>query len=205
MTDSTSAERDRGRTRRRFLAGAASAAGAAGVTGTALVGGAGRVAAANEVITPTMIIPAVDQFEGDYTGQFLTVLDRDRNEGDPQEAHSACSDVPWPEGDTAVEWGQLTDRRSDEPIAVRLPVFVDGAREPITEDTLFMISNAEPCDGDYVTVQTTSVRLLALRGDAPGPSVTETETESFGTGFGLAAGAFGAGVAMLARRLSGRE
>lgn len=199
MTDSTGPDFDRGRTRRRFLAGAA------GATGAALVGGAGVAGAATEQITPTMIIPAADQFEDNYTGQFLTVLGRDSRQGDPADVHEACNDVPWSEEETEVNRGQLTDRRSDEPFAVRLPVFVDGQREPITEDTLFMINNAETCGDEYVTIQTTSVRLRALRGDAPGPSVTETETESFGTGFGLAAGAFGAGVAMLARRLSGRE
>lgn len=152
-----------------------------------------------------MIIPAVDEFEGDYTGQFLTILGRDIEEGDPQKVHDVCDQVPWPDEETKVNLGQLTDRQSDEPLAVRLPVYVDGRRQPITEDTMFVISNASTCRDDYVTVQTSSVRLRSVRVEPAGPAVTETDTETVGAGFGVAAGAVGGGVALLTRWFHGRE
>jgi hypothetical protein len=171
--------------------------------GTALLaGGVGRTGAAEE-LTPTVVVPAIDEFEGNYAGQFLTILGRESDEGDVSEVADACDDLPWPAEETERNRGQLTDRRSDEPIAVRLPVFLDGRPDPIKEDALFVINRVSSCQGEYVTLELASIDLRAVSGDPPGPNVTETEDD--GAGFGLAAGAAGGGLGLLLRRLLDRE
>lgn len=182
------------RSRRAFLAGAGS---------VLVLGSVGRASATSEQVTPTMVIPAVDHFEDNYAGQFLTVRSWDSGKGGVQEATDGCNDLPWPADETIRNEGQLTDRRSDSPVAVRLPVFLDGRREPIREDALFVINQAAPCDGNYVKLQTASVRLHSVYGEPAGPTVSESDAE--GTGFGLLAGAAGGGLALLSRALHGRE
>jgi hypothetical protein len=145
-----------------------------------------------------MVVPAREEFEGSYSGQFLTVLGRDSEQGDTDEVRAACEDLPWPVDETGVNRGQLADRRSDEPIGVRLPVFVGGRRAPITADILFVINRTSPCHGESITCQMTSVELRSVRGDEPDPKVTETDTEGFGEGCGVTTGILGAGITLLA-------
>lgn len=64
-----------------------------------LIAGVGRVRATPEDFTPTMIVPAVDGFEDNYTGQFLTLLGRDFKEGDPPDVHDDyCHGISWSDG-----------------------------------------------------------------------------------------------------------
>lgn len=178
-------------TRRQVLIGAGSAV---------LVGGVGRASATAEETTPTMIIPAVDEFENNYSGQFLTIRGQLSEKGDTQAMKDACPELPWPEEEMVQREGQLTDRRSDEPIAVRLPVFLSESQRPEQDDALFIISKATPCGGEYVKVQLSPIDLRSVTTGESGPGVTEDgESGEDGSGFGLIAGAVGAIGAVLIR------
>lgn len=188
-------------TRRTFLIGAGTV-GIAGTTGSAF--------AASEEPTPTVITPAVDEFEDNYTGQFLTIRDDEPGEeGDIEAVRGACGELPWPEGETQQRVGQLTDRRSDSPIAVRLPVFLDQRRNPDTDDALYIISDASACNSAYVTLTLAPIELRSITGGESGPGVTEEDDSDFtdvdGSGFGFLAGVAGAAIALLTRALLDRE
>lgn len=193
---------DRRPTRRGFLAG----------TGTALlVGGAGQVSAAQEgeVVTPSVIIPTVEEFENNYTGQFLTLRSNSTDAGDLEAVRDACPELPWPADQTQQIEGQLTDRRSNEPIAVRLPVFIDDRQRPEQDDALYVISRVDACGDEYVSLQLSAVDLRNISGGAPGPGASgdggSGNTDGIGAGPGLLAGAVGGVGAVLARVLSDND
>lgn len=198
MNDPITPSSDASRTRRRFLAGA----------GTALlVGGVGRASATQdeEVVTPAVIVPVVEEFEGNYTGQFLTLRSESTDAGDLEAVKDACQELPWPEDEAQQIEGQLTDRRSDEPVAVRLPVFIDGRQRPEEDDALYIISRATPCGDEYVSVQLSAVNLRNITGGESGPSAGDDGgggTTDDGAGLGLLAGGAGGVGAVLAWVLS---
>lgn len=203
MTSSLSTARRVYCTRRQLLIGAGS---------VALVGGVGRASAADQEVTPTVIIPAVDEFENNYVGQFLTIRSQSLSEGEDQAVTDACTELPWPEENMVQRAGQLTDRRSNEPIAVRLPVFLNEDERPEQDDALYMISQANTCDGDYVEIQLSPVDLRNITGGG-GPDVTEGGDDGGGSGlsaqdgsgFGLFAGTVGGIGALLARLFVDRD
>lgn len=108
--------------------------------------------------------------------------------------------------------GQLTDRRSNEPIAVELPVFLNEDQRPEQDNVLYIISRANTCDGNYVEIQLSPVDLRSITG-AGGPDVTEEGGDGGGSGlsaqdgsgFGLFAGAVGGIGAHLARLFVNRD
>lgn len=201
----TTASRPPGWTRRSVLAGAAA-------TGVLAVGGGVAGAAAGE--TPqTAIVPAVEEFEGNFAGQFLTIEEPAAEaDASPDAVHDAC-DVPWPRDATDANVGQLSDRRSDSPVAVRLPVYMDGRQVDLVEDALFVVSSVTECQGDYVRVDLSWVTTRSIVGKPAGPTVsgdeqgaaeadeeaTETPGAS-GDGFGLLVAIVGAAGGLLARR-----
>lgn len=178
----------------------------------ALVGGVGRASAADNTVTPTMIIPAVDEFENNYAGQFLTIRGQSSGEGNFQAVKDACTGLPWDSEDMIQREGQLTDRRSNEPIAIRLPVFLSEGQRPDQDDALFIISRANTCDGDYVQVQLSPIDLRNITSGG-GPDVTDGSGDGGGSGlsaqdgsgFGLFAGAVGGIGALLTRLFVDRE
>lgn len=185
-----------GRTRRTVLAGVGGLA--------AAVAGGGVASAADPELPRTVIVPAVSEFEGSYVGQFLTVYEpTQETDASPAEVHEACQELPWPESATAANVGQLTDRLSDQPLAVRVPVYVDSRQTDLVEDALFVINNAERCQGEYVRLDVEWVTTRSVAGKPPGPTVAddeaalaETEGED-GPGFGLATAGLGVGSAIV--------
>ena len=188
-------------TRRRFLAGAGS---------IFLVGGIGRADATQEEeeVTPPVIVPVVEEFEDNYVGQFLTLRSESTDAGDLEAVKGACQELPWPEDEAQQIEGQITDRRSDEAVAVRLPVFIDGRQRPEQDDALYIINQATPCGDEYVTVQLSAVNLRNITGGEAGPTAGEnggSTTDGVGTGLGLLAGGVGGVGAVLARYLTDRD
>lgn len=186
-------------TRRAVLAAAGSAAG--------IAAGAGSGNA--QEITREMVIPAVEEFEGNYVGQFITVHGDVEGDVNPEQVHESCTDLGWSVEETATRSGQLTDRRSDAPIAVRLPVYFDANEDEVEEDSFFIINGATPCQGDYVVIQGEEVDVRSVVLEEAGPTVTEgqdaTATETEQPGFGLLGGALGVGGALALRYLTERE
>lgn len=177
---------------------------------TMFVGNAGTVSATSEQVTPTMIIPAVDEFENNYVGQFLTIRGQSSGKGQTEAVKDACTELPWPPEEMIQRARQLTDRRSEEPIAVRLPVFLRESQRPEQDDALFIISRAKPCNGQYVQVQLSPIDLRSITGGESGPDVTEEDDGSGlsaqdGTGFGLLAGTVGGIGAILAHHFVKRD
>lgn len=203
MTSSPSIARRAYCTRRQLLIGTGSAV---------LVGGVGSASAADEEVTPTVIIPAVDEFENNYVGQFLTIRSQTLSEGEDQAVTEGCAELPWSAENMVQLAGQLSDRRSNEPVAVRLPVFLNEDQRPEQDDALYTISRANTCDGDYVEVQLSPVDLRNITG-GEGPDVTEGNGDGGGSGlsaqdgsgFGLFAGAVGGIGALLARLFADRD
>lgn len=200
----------------------------AGICGgaAAVFGASGARAAAEGANTPqTVIVPAVSEFEDGYEGQFLQITEPTDDEAidpSPSDVNQNC-DVPWPDDNTSANVGQLTDRRSDAPLAVELPVYMNSEETDIVEDALFVISNAIPCEGQFVRLELSWITTRSLVGGDPGPvaaddgagagggqagadggqaGVAETEGGD-GPGFGLVGGALGVGGVLLARWLRG--
>ena len=201
MNHPSSRSKGTSQTRRRFLAGAGSAF---------LVGGVGRASATQkeEEVTPPVIVPLVEEFENNYTGQFLTLRSESTDVGDLEAVKDACQELPWPEDEAQQIEGQITDRRSDEAVAVRLPVFIDGRQRPEQDDALYIINRATPCGDEYVTVQLSAVNLRNITGGEAGPTAGEnggSTTDGDGTGLGLLAGGVGGVGAVLTRYLMDRD
>lgn len=186
--------------RRTFLAGVGS--------GAVFTVGAGPASAIEGEVPRTAVVPAVEEFEGNYAGQFLTIYepagDDAGMETSPEDVHEAC-DVGWPEDATEVHVGQLTDRRSDTPVAVSVPVFTDGREVDLVEDALFVVNSSRPCDAEFVVLDTTWVTTRSLVGKPPGPTVAEGDGDGDTTpgadapGFGLLGGLAGLAGALLWR------
>jgi hypothetical protein len=178
--------------------------------GSALfVGGLASSRAAAQVVTPSVIIPAVDEFEGNYEGQFLTIRGGTVGSGDLEAVRAACGELPWPEDEVEQIEGQLTDRRSDEPFAVRLPVVLNGQQRPEQDDALFIISDATPCGEEYVQLQLSPIDLRNIASEESGPGIGEEAeseaTEDNAAGLGLLAGAIGGVGGVLAWLRSARD
>lgn len=202
--------------RRRFLA-------ALGQT-AAVVGGVGSLDAvtAQEATPETepggeqperqVVIPTVAAFSDNYVGQFLTLVQPMDDETPTDVPIGDCQGVGWPSAEAMQFTGQLTDRRSDQPIAVRVPVSLDGREEGPDPATLFVINDASECaDGEFVHLDIARVTLRSLAPGEPGPTVADdgpldrSTPAADGPGFGLLAGAAGVGGALLARSLRRRE
>ena len=170
-----------------------------------------RATEEDEVVTPTVIVPVVKEFEGNYVGQFLTLRSESTNAGDLEDVKNACEELPWPEDEALQIEGQVTDRRSEQPVAVRLPVFIDGRQRPEQDDALYIISRASACGDEYVHVQLSPVDLRNITGEPPGPGADQgpgdggTTTDGIGAGPGLLAGGVGGVGAVLARYLTDRD
>lgn len=195
----------------------------AGICGgaAAVLGASGARAAAEGANTPqTVIIPAVSEFEDGYEGQFLQITeptDDETIDPSPSDVNQNC-DVPWPDDNTSANVGQLTDRRSEAPLAVELPVYMNGEETDIVEDALFVISNAIPCEGQFVRLELSWITTRSLVGGDPGPvaaddgagaggdqaGVAETDGGD-GAGFGVVGGIGGVAGVLLARWLRGGE
>jgi hypothetical protein len=151
-------------------------------------------------IDRTMIVPAADQFEDNYAGQFVAINDEQIDAEIEASALNDCS-PEWSPDETKVYDGQLVDRRSEQPIAVQVPVFTNGNLPGIASGTMFTINSATPCGQTYVSLDAVSVRSRSLVGKPPGPTVTQDQTPGFGAllaGGGIAGGLF-------VRRLWNRE
>lgn len=185
--------------RRAVLTGLASAA-------TLAVGAGDAAAATGGAEVPKQVyVPTVSEFENDYAGQFLTIAETpDSDVGAPEQLHASCSDVPWPEQRTIVKVGQLSDRRSDTPVAVRLPIYMDDQDAELVEDALFVINRSEPCRESFVRLNIDWVTMRSLVGKPAGPTVQEG-TGGDGAGFGLLAGTAGVATALVARYLHGND
>lgn len=209
MSPSPDSPRHSGYSRRAVLA--------AGGSGLLVLAGGSPVRAAAGEAPMQVIVPAVSEFEDNFEGQFLTVEEpAGEADADPDAVHDACS-VPWPRDATTASVGQLSDRRSDQPVAVRVPVYMDGSETDLVEDVLFAISSASPCEGDYVQLDVEWVSTRSLVGKPAGPTVDESgngngggpdQAEGLegtpgadGTGFGLLAGGLGVSGALLVRWL----
>lgn len=195
------------RTRRSVLA-------SVGTVGLALAGGAAR--AAEGEAPQTAIIPAVEEFEDNYEGQFLSINEpAGEADADPVAVHEAC-EVPWPGDATTANVGQLSDRRRTSPVAVRLPVYMDDRQVDLVEDALFVVSSASACQGDYVQVELSWVTTRSLVGKPAGPTVAQDEEAGVqaadtpgesGDGFGSFAAVLGVAGALATwwRRSTGRR
>lgn len=205
MAPLRSAPKTGGYSRRAVLAGAGSAA--------LFAGGVGTVGAVESEVPRTVVVPAVSEFEDDYEGQFLTIYGpATETNVSPADVHEACEDVPWPRDATEVNAGQLTDRRADTPVAVRLPVHVDARRTNLVEDALFVVNDATPCAGDFVRLDLVWVTTRSIVGKPPGPTVGEGDdgpedaAGTDGPGFGPIAAVLGLSGALALgalRRLAG--
>ncbi len=184
---STQSTTTSGYSRRRILAGLGSAALA--------VGGAGVGSAQIEGEVPrTVYIPAVTEFKDEYVGQFLIVSEpAPASDSDPNALFDDCSDIPWSQAETTVNIGQLSDRRSTQPQAVRLPVYMSERETTLVDDAIFVINDANPC-GDHVRLDIEWVTTRSLVGKPAGPVVTD---QSDGEG-GETAGGAGAGFGVVA-------
>jgi hypothetical protein len=155
-----------------------------------------------------MIIPSVDEFDGNYVGQLLTLREELSEKKSLEAVRDACGELPWPADETVQHEAQLTDRRSDEPLAVRMPVFLDRRKRPEQDDALFIVNRATPCDGSYVRLEVSPIEQRSITLEGSGPTVTEDENSSLtdvaGSGFGFIAGALGAATAGLLRLVHDR-
>jgi len=182
--------------RRTVLAGLAS--------GAAVAVGAGTTSAAIDGEAPqTVFVPAVSEFEDEYEGQFLTIEGPLESDGSPDAIHDACGDVPWSTEQTVSKVGQLSDRRSDRPLSVRLPIYVNDAQSNLVEDALFVVSDANPCEGEYVRLDVEWVTTRSLVGKPAGPVAAGGEGAaqtdgSDGPGLGVLAGLAGLAGGILA-------
>lgn len=169
---------------------------AGGVAAAAALGSTPGTATAT--LARTMIVPTVEVFADNYTGQFLAINDRDVDREIDPAALEDCS-AGWSSDETQVYDGQLLDRRSEEPLAVQVPVFADDQQADVAEGTLFIIDGASQC-GDYVSLDAVSVPTRSLVGEPPGPTVTESGGGGV-PGFGVVLGGLGIAGGAIARSL----
>lgn len=183
--------------------------------GATLVGASGAVGAAttpspDEEVPQRVVVPAVPEFEDDYEGQFLVIFDPPAEPAvSGEEGPGEC--VPWPSERTRTLVGQLSDKRSEVPVAVQVPVSVDEQDANLVENAFMVIDDATPCqDGEYVRLDVEWITTRALVGKPPGP-VAEEEGQAglaedaetpggAGPGFGVIGAVLGLAGGLLARQ-----
>lgn len=182
-------------TRRQLLGSAATAAALAGV--------GGPVAAQEAQIQRRFVTPEIQAFVGNYQGQFL-FIEEATDQGPQAVDIGTCPVADWSEEETQVYSAQLLDRRQEEPLAVGIEAFANGAKPEISPSSFFVIDGVGHCGGDYVDLECEWVRRRSLVGKPPGPTVAETEAGGQ-PGFGWLGAAAGVAGALALRAYRGRS
>lgn len=154
--------------RRSFLEGA----GAVGVGTPGFLANVQDDGDEEESVTRRVLIPRVEEFEDNFVGQWVAL---NATADIDEEVADECEYANWSSDETQAYEGQLLDRRSEEPIAIDIPVFTNGTKAELEVHSVFIINRVHDCSSDYVGVDLEWVPRRSVRGEPPGPTVSESE------------------------------
>jgi len=179
-----------------------------GTTGAvaAGVGAAGTQTASAQDLQRGAVIPTVEEYEGNYTGQWLELNEQTSATGDPVDG---CDPAEWSPDETQAYTGFLMDRRQGSAPIIELDVLTEDAGAGPEPDTTYIVNETVECGNDFVFLD---VKVAPIRSVAGGPAGPEAEQGDGGgdgdggggdstPGFGIAAAAAALGASAVARVL----
>jgi len=154
------------------------------------------------------VIPTVEEFEDNYTGQWIELNERTSAPGDPV---GGCDAAGWSPDDTQAYNGFLMDRRTGSAPIIELNVLTEAGDTGPEEDTTYVVNETTECGNDFVFLD---LRAVPIRSVAGGPAGPEADQDGGGgdggdggagdstPGFGIAAAAAALGAGAVARVLN---
>lgn len=178
----------------------------------ALAAGAGTMGiqtAGAQDLKKGAVIPTVEEFEGNYTGQWIEVNEETSAPGDPV---GGCDAAEWSPDETQAYTGYLMDRRGGSEPIIELTVLSEAGDPGPEPDTTFIVNEATECGNDFVFLDLNVVSIRSVAGEPAGPEA-DGDGDGGGSdgggggdstpGFGIAAAAAalaGGAIARLLRR-----
>lgn len=154
------------------------------------------------------VIPTVEEFEDNYTGQWIELNEQTSASpsGNPVEG---CDRAEWSSDDTQAYTGFLMDRRSGSAPIIELDVLTEAGDPGPEEDTTYLVNEAFDCGNDFVFLDLKVVPIRSVAGAEPGPEADQDGGGGGGDGgggdstpgFGIAAAAAALGASAVARLL----
>lgn len=188
-------------TSRRELLRSIGAAGAV-ATGAGAVG-AQPANAQEQDLRKGAVITTVDEFEDNYTGQWVELNEETSAPGDPVEG---CDAAEWSAGETQAYTGFLMDRRGGSSPIIELDVLTEAGDPGPEPDTTFIVNEARECENDFVFLDLRVVPIRSVAGEPAGPEVDDGGGDGGGSnstpgfGVGVAAASLGAAAGIRAIR-----
>lgn len=154
------------------------------------------------------VIPTVEEFEDNYTGQWVELNEQTSASGEPV---SGCDVAEWSANETQAYTGFLMDRRTGSAPIIELDVLTEGAGTGPEADTTYIVNEATECGNDFVFLD---LKVVPIRSVAGGPAGPEANQDGGGggegdggggdstPGFGIAAAAAALGAGAVARVLN---
>ncbi|GAA0662421.1 hypothetical protein ACFQDG_11475 [Natronoarchaeum mannanilyticum] len=145
------------------------------------------------------VIPTVEEFEDNYTGQWIELNEQTSASGEPV---GGCDQAEWSADETQAYNGFLMDRRTGSAPIIELDVLTEGAGTGPEEDTTYVVNETTECGNDFVFLDLRAVPIRSVAGAEPGPEADQDGGDGDGTpGFGIAAAAAALGASAVARVL----
>jgi len=155
------------------------------------------------------VIPTVEEFEDNYTGQWVELNEQTSASpsGDPV---SGCDAAEWSSDETQAYNGFLLDRRTGSAPIIELDVLTEGAGTGPEANTTYIVNEASECGNDFVFLDLKVVPIRSVAGGPAGPEADQDggeggEGDGGGgdstPGFGVAAAIAALGTGAVARLL----
>ena len=176
-------------------------------TGTAAAAGVGAMGAGTasaQDLRKGAVIPSVDEFADNYTGQWLELNEETSATGDPV---SGCEEAEWSPDETQAYTGFLMDRRTGSAPIIELDVLTEAGDPGPEPDTTFIVNEASACGDDFVFLDLRVVPIRSVAGGPAGPEANQGDDGGGGgggdstPGFGIAAAAAALGAGAVSRLL----
>lgn len=181
MTGTTSpAAEDRGPTRRRVLAGAATALGAGA--------SAGFVGDASAQILQPALVPTPERWSDANLTGFMVHLGGRISPTTPDEI-PACDFADWPPDEAYAYDAALINHEGPDTQEEDVEVYLDWNLN-VDPGDLFIVNTSTRCDTDYVGLQLEQIgrRFLATARDPAGETTADGDSGQTGPGFGAVEG-----------------
>jgi len=152
------------------------------------------------------VIPTVEEFEDNYTGQWVELNEQTSASGEPVDG---CDAAEWSPDETQAYNGFLMDRRTGSAPIIELDVLTEGAGTGPEEDTTYVVNETTECGNDFIFLDLRAVPIRSVAGEPAGPEADQGAGGGEGDGgggdstpgFGVAAAAAAIGAGAVARLL----
>jgi len=148
------------------------------------------------------VIPTVDEYEDNYTGQWVE-LNEQTSVSASADPVDSCNRAEWSPDETQAYIGFLMDRRAGSAPIIELDVLTEGAGTGPEADTTYIVNEATECGNEFVFLDLKVVPIRSVAGGPAGPEADQDGGGGGGEGDGGGDSTPGFGVAAAIAALAG--